>query len=64
MEKEAWNRGAPEPRHLQRIRHQATLHLKVHAPAHNLSAEQIIHRCQVSSTFLGGKFRQASVNLL
>jgi hypothetical protein len=50
----------PEPRHLQSIRHQAALHVRLHAPAHHLSAEQVNHSCQVQPSLVGGDVRDVA----
>jgi hypothetical protein len=44
----------PEPRHSQRIRHQAGLHVRLHAPAHHQAAEQVDHHGQVQPALVGG----------
>ncbi len=46
-------RTAPEPRHAQRIGDQAGLHVRLHAPAHHLAAEQVDDRCQIQPAFVG-----------
>lgn len=43
----------PEPGHAQRIRYQAGLHVRLHTPAHNLTAVQIKHRRQVQPARIG-----------
>ena len=43
-----------KPRHLQGVRDQAALHVRLHAPAHHLAAEQVNHCCQVQPALVGG----------
>ena len=45
---------APEPRHAQGIRDQAGLHVRLHAPAHHLAADQVDHGGQVQPAIAGG----------
>ena len=45
---------APEPRHAQSIRDQTGLHVRLHAPAHHLLAEEVDHGSQVQPAFTGG----------
>ena len=44
---------APEPRHAQCVHHKAGLHVRLHAPAHYLAAEQIDHADQKQPAFCG-----------
>ena len=41
MEDETFVRAASEPRHVECDRHQAALHVRLRAPAHHLTAEQV-----------------------
>ncbi|MDF2464855.1 MAG: hypothetical protein K0Q43_3090, partial [Ramlibacter sp.] len=54
MKDQARRRAAPKPRHAQGIRHCAGLHVRPHAPAHHLAAEQVNDRRQVQPAFIGG----------
>lgn len=45
---------AAKPRHAQSIRHSVGLHMRPHAPAHHLAAEQVQHRRQVQPALVGG----------
>ena len=53
MKDKARLRVTPEPRHLQRVCHQAALHVRLHAPAHHLAAEQVNDRGQVQLALVG-----------
>lgn len=44
----------PEPRHAQRNRHDAGLHVLSHALTHQLATEQIKHCRQIQPTLIGG----------
>jgi len=54
MEDQARFRVPPEPRHAQRIGHQAGLHVGCHAPAGHVSAMQVDYSGQVQPTLIGG----------
>lgn len=53
-------RVTPKPRHLQRIRHKATLHVRLHAPAHHLAAEQVNNSRQIQPALVGGDIRDVT----
>ena len=42
-----------EPGHLERIRHQAALHMGLHAPTHNLATIQIKNNRQIQPASIG-----------
>lgn len=54
MEDQARCGMATEPCHFQCIRHQAALHVRLHAPAHHLATEQVNDRGQIQPAFVGG----------
>jgi hypothetical protein len=54
VEDQAWRWAALEPRHLQSIRDQAALHVRLHASAHHLTTEQVNHSGQVQLALVGG----------
>jgi hypothetical protein len=54
MEDQPRLRAPSEPCHAQRISDQAGLHVRLHAPAHHLTAKQVNDRCQIQPAFVGG----------
>ena len=54
MEDETRRRVTPEPCHLQSVRHQAALHVRLHAPTHYLTAEEVNNGGQVQPTVVRG----------
>ena len=46
-------RRTPKPSRSQRIRHQRALHVRLHAPAHDLTTEQIEHDSEVQPALVG-----------
>ena len=57
VEDQSRRRVPSEPFHLQNIRHQTTLHMRLHAPAQHLAAEQVNNSSQVQPTLVGGDIR-------
>jgi hypothetical protein len=53
VEDETFVRAASEPRHVECIRHQAALHVGLHAPAHHLTAEQVNDGGQIHPALVG-----------
>ena len=60
MEDESRCRVTPEPCHLQSVRHQAALHVRLHAPAHYLTAEEVNDGGQVQPPLIGGDIRDVA----
>ena len=54
MTNQVWLGVPSEPRHAQRIGDQAVLHVRLHTPAHHLSAKQVDHGSRVLPAFIGG----------
>jgi hypothetical protein len=52
VEDQARLRKAAKPRHTQRIRHQLRAHVRLHRPAHHLTAEQVENDGQIQPTLV------------
>jgi hypothetical protein len=53
VEYQSWWRSAAPPSHGQRFLDQARLHMRLQAPAHHLTAEQVNDRSQVQPALVG-----------